>query len=338
MKRYIKHARDEGLDWQTSLIMDVQTEIKQIISQAVLLGWTWEVVNAKILEAVKETDELTDSLKERARASLLVFATVTYRTLTSALRGVDLSILDKVSAYEANPSPKLENELKAETQYIEIAQPLREFSQDYMKKVRTAFDELARSQAKDDYGSNVSLRNIAEMTVRYEHQVKGVNDLKARGERLVWTSAHANCSKRCEPYQGRLYSLDGTSGEIDGHKYEPLENATEVYYTTKSGKTYRNGIIYGFNCRHRLIPYRDGNKPIEVPADIVAKQRRINDTQRAMERRVRLLRDRAVTAPTASERGQAKRAAAAMYKRYIAYSKKNNVAYYPSRVQVWTER
>ena len=207
-----------------------------------------------------------------------------------------------------------------------------------MDKGRKAFDDLARSTAKDDYGSNVSLRNIAEMTVRYEHQVKQVDELRKRGVRLVWTSAHANCSKRCEPYQGRLWSLDGTYGEIDGYKYEPLENATEVYYTTKSGKTYRNGIIYGFNCRHRLIPYRDGNKPIEIHADIVAKEREINDTQRAMERQVRLLRDRAVTAPTASERGQAKRAAAAMYKRYIAYSKKNNVAYYPSRVQVWIER
>ena len=344
MKRYIKQARGEGLDWQTALIEDAQTDIKALLSRAILLGWTWAAVNAAVRRIIAQTDDLESAeLKQRAKASLLIFATVQWRTLKTGLADTDLSVLPKVAAAVKKPSKsafsRLESELQASgSKWWNTATPLDEWSKTYMDKVHKVFDDLAKSTAKDDYGSNVSLRNIAEMTVRYEHQVKGVNDLKARGERLVWTSAHANCSKRCEPYQGRLYSLDGTSGEIDGHKYEPLENATEVYYTTKSGKTYRNGIIYGFNCRHRLIPYRDGNKPIEVPANIVAKQRRINDTQRAMERQVSLLRDRAVTAPTASERGQAKRAAAAMYKRYIAYSKKNNVAYYPSRVQVWTER
>lgn len=335
MKRYIKQAKDEGLDWQTSLIMDVQTEIKKIISQAVLFSWTWAVVNAKILQAIKDTDELTDSLKERARVSLLVFATVQYRILTSALQGIDLSILDKVSAYEANPSQKLENELKTETQYIEIAQPLREFSQDYMRKVRTAFDELAKSQAKDDYGSNVSLRNIAEMTVRYDHKLREIDKLKADGVNLVWISAHANCSKRCEAAQGKLYSLDGTSGTIDGVSYRPLEEVTEVCVTTKSGKKYRNGIIYGFNCRHYLIPYKQGTKPIQVSAEVVEKQRKINNTQRAMEREVRYYRDKAVTEPTVAAREKARAQAKAAYARYINYSENNKVAYYPSRVSTW---
>ena len=343
MKRYIKQARGEGLDWQTALVEDAQTDIKALLSRAILLGWTWAAVNAAVQNIVAQTDDIEiEELRKRARVSLLIFATVQWRTLKTRLRDVDLSVLPQVSNAVENPSKRanarLERTLEATGKWWNTATPLDEWSKTYMDKVRKAFDDLAKSTAKDDYGSNVSLRNIAEMTVRYEHQVKQVDELRARGVRLVWTSAHANCSKRCEPYQGRLWSLDGTYGEIDGHKFEPLENATEVYYTTKSGKTYRNGIIYGFNCRHRLIPYRDGNKPMEVPANIVAKQRRINDAQRAMERQVRLLRDRAVTAPTASERGQAKRAAAAMYNRYIAYSKKNNVAYYPSRVQVWTER
>lgn len=343
MKRYIKQARGEGLDWQTALVEDAQTDIKALLSRAILLGWTWAAVNAAVQKIVAQTDDLESAeLKQRAKASLLIFATVQWRTLKTRLNDVDLSVLPQVSNAVENPSKRanarLERTLETTGKWWNTATPLDEWSKTYMDKVRKAFDDLAQSTAKDDYGSNVSLRNIAEMTVRYEHQVKQVDELRARGVRLVWTSAHANCSKRCEPYQGRPWSLDGTYGEIDGYKYEPLENATEVYYTTKSGKRYRNGIIYGFNCRHRLIPYKDGNKPIEIPADIVAKEREINDTQRAMERQVRLLRDRAVTAPTASERGQAKRAAAAMYKRYIAYSKKNNVAYYPSRVQVWIER
>ena len=113
---------------------------------------------------------------------------------------------------------------------------------------------------------------------------------------------------------------------------------TEVFTTTKAGKTYRNGIIYGFNCRHYLIPYNDGNKPLEVPADIVAKQREINDTQRAMERRVRDLRELASTTPIKSDRTRARKAAVKAYEEYKQYCKDNKVAYYPSRVQVWSEQ
>lgn len=340
MRRYVKQARGEGLDWQTMIVEDAQTDIKELLSKAILLGWTWAAVNAAVQKIVAQTDEIEiEELRKRARVSLLIFATVQWRTLKTRLNDVDLSVLPQVSNAVENPSrranARLERTLEAAGKWWNTATPLNEWSKTYMDKVRKAFDDLARSTAKDDYGSNVSLRNIAEMTVRYEHQVKLVDELRARGVRLVWTSAHANCSKRCEPYQGRLWSLDGTYGEIDGYKYEPLENATEVYYTTKSGKRYRNGIIYGFNCRHSLIPYKDGNKPIEIPADVVAKEREINDAQREMERNVRLYRDMAVTAPSANTRAWARKKAAAEYAKYKAYSKRNNVAYYPSRVEVW---
>ncbi len=148
-------------------------------------------------------------------------------------------------------------------------------------------------------------------------------------------SAHANCSKRCEAAQGKLYSLDGTSGTIDGVSYRPLEEVTEVYVTTKSGKTYRNGIIYGFNCRHYLITYKEGTKPIEVSAETIEEQRRINNTQRAMEREVRYYRDKAVTEPTKEARKEARLQAKAAYSRYKEYSKRNKVAYYESRVSIW---
>lgn len=342
MKKYIKQARDEGLDWQTALIEDAQTDIKELLSKAIVFGWAWAAVNAAVQKIVAQTDDIEiEELKQRARLSLLAFATVQWRLLKTASQETDFSILRQVSAAAKNTSKtafsELEKTLKARGKWWTVAQPLDEWSQTYMKKVRKAFDDLARSTAKDDYGSNVSLRNIAEMTVRYDRQLNAVAELKARGVRLVWTSAHANCSKRCEPYQGRLWSLDGTYGEIDGYKYEPLENATEIYYTTRSGKRYRNGIIYGFNCRHRLIPYERGNKPIEVPANIVKKQRRINNTQRAMERRVRYYENQAAVYKGIDDKYAAtcKRDARKAYDEYVRYSKKNNVAYYPSRTKTY---
>lgn len=53
MRRYIKQAKDEGLDWQTALIMDLQTEIKALLSTAAVLGLTWAMINARIAEIVK---------------------------------------------------------------------------------------------------------------------------------------------------------------------------------------------------------------------------------------------------------------------------------------------
>ena len=357
MKDYIKQAKDEGLDWQTSLIDDLQTQLKILIVTAILGGWAWSLVNAAVGKIIKEADEIEIvELRERAKSSLLNFATVEYRRLASATRGVNLSLVDKVSEYVDNPSQRTAESLvtamsqsgmsvdgvmeygEPKGQWWTIEQPLGEFSKDYLKKVRVAFGDLAKSDAKDDYSSNVSLRTISEMSVRYERKLEEKSKLEADGVNLVWISSHANCSKRCQDAQGKLYSLDGSSGDIEGHKYRPLEDVTEVFYTTKAGKTYRNGILYGFNCRHYLIPYDKGNKPVEVPADIVEEQREINDTQRAMERRVRNLRELAVTTPIKADSTKARKAAVKAYKEYKDYCRAHNVAYYPSRVQVWSEQ
>lgn len=357
MRDYIKQAKDEGLDWQTSLIDDLQTQLKILIVLAIMSGWTWAAVNMAIGKIIQEADEIEiPELRERSKRSLLNFATVEYRKLSSATQGIDLKLVDKVENYVEKPTQRTAESLvqamsqngmsvdgvmeygQSQGQWWTIEQPLKEFSKDYMKKVRSAFSDLAQSSAKDDYASNVSLRNISEMTVRYERKLEEIDKLKAEGKNLVWISAHANCSKRCQAAQGKLYSLDGSSGKIDGHKYRPLEDVTEVYTTTKAGKSYRNGIIYGFNCRHYLIPYNDGNKPIQVPADIVAKQREINDMQRAMERRVRDLRELAVTTPLKEDRTWARKNAVKAYEEYKNYCRKNKVAYYPSRVQVWSEQ
>ena len=186
MKDYIKQAKDEGLDWQTSLIDDLQTQLKILIVTAILGGWAWSLVNAAVGKIIKEADEIEIvELRERAKSSLLNFATVEYRRLASATRGVNLSLVDKVSEYVDNPSQRTAESLvtamsqsgmsvdgvmeygEPKGQWWTIEQPLGEFSKDYLKKVRVAFGDLAKSDAKDDYSSNVSLRTISEMSVRY---------------------------------------------------------------------------------------------------------------------------------------------------------------------------
>lgn len=363
MKNYIKQAKDEGLNWQAIIIEETESDLKVLIKNAVIYNMPFNSLNARITRLVNEAieDFTPNEFKERSRRLLLDYATEQYWQFKQATRNVNLSILaamalvtnnKRLTQAEAqqinrtlNRSPTMkvvgiENvRLNKYTGYYEIGQALQQYSKDYMSKVEKAFNELAKSTARDGYASNVSLRNIAEMTVRYEKHVEQLSELKSKGVRLVWVSTHANCSKRCEPWQGKLYSLDGTSGVIDGIRFQPLENATDIYYTTKAGKTYKNGIISGFNCRHYLIPYKKGNKPVHVPADVVERERAINNKQRELEREVRDYRDLALTYKNADnvKAKQYRKLAIQKNKEYIQFSKQHKVAYYPSRTKIFKD-
>lgn len=217
--------------------------------------------------------------------------------------------------------------------------PLQKFSRDYMRdNVKPALDRLAAQQARDpdDVSGRNTLRNRAEMEVRYNAHLEQIAALREQGVNLVICSTHADCSKRCRPYQGRVYSLDGTSGMTDdGRSYVPLEKATQNpddRYTTKDGKTYQNGLL-GFNCRHFLVPYKSGYRFPKPNAAEERKEYNITQTQRRMEAEVRKWRTVAVENENLNREKylDARRKAIAANKAYIAYSKEHNRAYYPSR-------
>lgn len=218
--------------------------------------------------------------------------------------------------------------------------PLQRFYGDIWKeKIKPTLLKIAAEKALDpnDYTGRNSLRNLAEMEVRYQDHKDSIKELKASGERLVLCSTHADCSERCAPYQGRLYSLDGTSGEIDGIKYVPLEYATNNprdRYTTKAGRTYQNGLL-GFNCRHKLTPYR-GQSPEYVSESERKKEYAITQTQRAMERRVRALKAEAEMTKHAKSKEYIKyrKMAKKAYEEYKRYSEENERAYYPMRISI----
>lgn len=217
--------------------------------------------------------------------------------------------------------------------------PTQRYSEEYIKKyVRPVFDRLAKQYPKDpgDISGRNTLRNRAEMEVRYNDHTQSIADLKASGAKLVIASAHADCSERCAPWQGRVYSLDGTRGVTDdGRSYVPLEDATDVYYTTKAGKTYKNGLL-GFNCRHFLVPYKSGYR---FPKPNAAEERRqyaITEQQRRMEREVRKWRTIAIESKGQDpERySEARKKAIEANRAYINFSKENGRAYYPSRTKI----
>ena len=203
-----------------------------------------------------------------------------------------------------------------------------------MDNVKKQLEEITRAQPK--YDKHISLRNIAEMTVRYESALANIESLKKAGVNLVQSSRHANCSKRCEPWQGKYFTLDNTYQVVDGIQFQPLSNATDIYYTTKAGKTYKNGHITGYNCRHRLFPYKKGYSQPMVSAKEIEKQRQIDATMRKYERDIRYYKEKALMYKGIDYRiyVQAKSKARELNERYIQYAKENSRAYYPNRTKV----
>ena len=348
-KRY-ETAKKQGLNWQALLLEDVQSEIKVLIQNAVLARKPFFEINKAVTNVVKRVVEELESLslKQSAGAILLQFASKIYNYVKQTYNGLDIiSVMALLAVSEDRASTeqvRVVNELaggggldiKFGDAVYNRGVPLNMFAKDYMKFVKERIDRLSKFEAKEDYTSRVNLRNIAEMQIRQEAHEKEIEDLKARGVNLVWIVPHANCSERCEPWQGKLYSLDGTYGKIDGYDYQPLENATDLYQTTKSGKVYKNGCISGFNCRHTLQPYVKGNKPIEIPAEVIERQRAIDQKQRYLERGVREWKERALLNKGIDKKAykQARTKAEQWNERYIEFSKKNKVAFYPSRTEV----
>lgn len=235
---------------------------------------------------------------------------------------------------------KFVEEVREREYPVTLGVPLKKFSNDYFNKdVRPVVERLSRETAidPDDISGRNSLRNRAEMEVRYADHIEQLARLRAKGVKLVIASTHADCSDRCSRWQGRVYSLDGTSGTTkDGRRYVPIEEATDVIYRTKAGKIYKNGLL-GFNCRHYLVEYKDGLFFPKVTANMQQRESVITERQRAYERRIRALETKRITAQSAGAKTLAQAYAKAKNKanqEYIEFCKVNNRPYYPSRTKI----
>lgn len=216
----------------------------------------------------------------------------------------------------------------------------------YSKEVFAKIRKILKDEYSErGHSSNVNSRNIAEMNVRFEKYQSEKKRLKDKGVKLVYVPPHANCSKRCKPFQGLVYSLDGTSGTIDGRSYKPIENAAEnvKYVSERTGNEYYNGL-FSYNCRHSLKIYHRGQNIEQIPDDTIEKRRAIEETQRKMERRIRMLKEKKFlyniaydVEPNPSIKKKANQAEAKykqLEKAYEDFSKKNEMPFYRERLEI----
>ncbi len=187
----------------------------------------------------------------------------------------------------------------------------------------------------------ITLWQKAELDVRYKNQMQMLQDLRVQGVKYAWTSSHPNCSKRCEPWQGKLMALEGhAKGSnhivtyIDGH---PVYSLVDIMAKVdKYG--YRNNIICGFNCRHRLIPYKEGvYGPKQYTEKDVKREREIDQKMRAMEREIRKLKTQELLYRQADQTKSAneiKNRVNILVKQYKEYCERNGYAWYHYRINI----
>ena len=260
----------------TEILMDCQTELKILIRDAmysVLLMAKFEQEKRKIIEKALEQIK-NEQLREKARIALNDFANKEYKTMVTMLNLGNMPLVVAFAGRDMLKAIDLKSSQKELNKAINSAGKV---------ELNKAFTNLGNSQAKVSYSH--SLFGYAEMTARYEEQQKMVNDLKKKTN-LVICDTHSDCSDRCFRWQGRVYSLDGTSGTTsDGRKYVPLEVAVK---NTEYGVN--NGLL-GYNCRHKIVAYKDGLKPVKVSKQEQQREKKISDHQRLLEREIRLMKD-----------------------------------------------
>lgn len=255
----------------TEIIIDTQLEVMLLVKGAVR-----NVV--KMLSFRKDVEELleknladikNEDLRETARQSLTRYAYEELEKLNTrlGLRNIPLAIvfLNAMGKSQQNTIQRQLNEV-----WLNIPKA----------DVNFAYSQLGNSMAK--VSKSQSLYGHSELMARFEEKEQMLADLR-KETNLVICSTHSDCSERCSHWQGKVYSLDGTSGFTgDGRRFQPLENATDV--RDKYG--YKNGLL-GFNCRHKLVPFKKGLKQIKVDEKERKANIEITGQQRAFERQIR---------------------------------------------------
>lgn len=229
----------------------------------------------------KELEAITDSdAREKCQISLLKFAIKQWKIAVKSLKlGEPLLLLGLAIIKPKTPVTSLEK------QSLQVAVD-KSLQQQGIPKINESMSNLAESYPTTRV-AHQPLDSQMEMWKRNEDNIAMVDKLKENTD-LVIVSSHANCSKRCAFWQGKVLSLSNKSGTTeDGKRIYPLKEATDVFVTTKSGRVWKNGLL-GFNCRHKLIPYKPGMRQPTVSEARRQKEYAVDMKQREFERNIRL--------------------------------------------------
>ena len=168
------------------------------------------------------------------------------------------------------------------------------FIDDYQNRVNQEINNIANRSLtlRDKKNRRMSVRNLAEMEVRYQELIKDEERLKSKGVKYAYATSHSNASKRCSIWQGKLYIMDGSVGStrlgqyIEGYVPKPIGKIDGIDYYSLADAI-GHGFL-GYNCRHRMIAYKKGmTAPREYPAKFVDLERNREHYLRRLENQIR---------------------------------------------------
>lgn len=206
--------------------------------------------------------------------------------MVSATRQSHQSILRNIldSYREVQRAAAIESMATGQARIGRIQSTLNKFAD---RGIKGFTDRAGRSWGMDTY---------AEMIVRTAVNRAGnegrIHGFRQNGVNLVIASSHKACAPQCLPYQGRVLSLDGTSGpvviDIPGGGTETVHVVASLQEAIKNG-------YHHVNCRHTESAYIPGMK-IPEPIETDREDYELSQRQRYIERQIRRWKLREKTA------------------------------------------
>ena len=156
------------------------------------------------------------------------------------------------------------------------------------------------------------------------------------GINLIEVSSHMGARPLCAPYQGRIFSRDGSKGvTVDGA-------GGKIYYTPLSETSYgQPGGLFGINCGHVQYPFAPGinfQRYFPYPKEENDRRYMQFQQQRAMERGIRAAkRECMMLQETGDTEGLQKASLRLRNQRekYSAYCKETGLKQHNDRTQVY---
>lgn len=330
-------------------LQSATTKIKELITQSIMSGLSQEELTKQLNKVIAEAcAKIKDeALREEIRNGFIVSAKKWHYELSQTMNVLNHNLRNQIikfapvgSLYSVDLNAMFKG---TPGQVVEKIRPYMDFNakgiaviENYEKSVKlglkaiSADPPISTRLRKDGKPVKVSLRNRVEMAIRYDANLQDVNRLVDSGVKLVWASSHPNASPRCAPHQGKLYSLDGTSGTIKGIRYTPLADVLKL----NGG----NSIINGYNCRHRLIEYREGSRaPTDYTEAEIRKEYQIDQRQRNLENTIRNLKTEERLQRASGNQKEAsilRKKWQMVNKTYEAYSMRHGRAFYRWRTRI----
>ena len=156
------------------------------------------------------------------------------------------------------------------------------------------------------------------------------------GIQLIEVSSHMGARPLCAPYQGRIFSRDGSKGiTTDGA-------GGKIYYTPLSETSYGQPAgLFGINCGHVQYPFVPGvnfQRYFPYPEEENAERYKQFQRQRAMERDIRATKRECMMFNETGDKEAFDKASVrlkAQKKKYSDYCKDTGLKQHNDRTQVY---